>query len=169
MFVKAKKQQVITSVFIFLWILIVNLITPLITEIPAWPMFFVSIFFFVMGEDMKNIKPIFGGGITGIILMYVLSVVLLKMQPVLGEAMTMFILLTLILFLIIVGGNFVPTLFNNITFAFLTIGTINLDPVLIHDSCGGWLGMLVIGGIVILGGIFGIVGIVNKVMVKKVW
>ncbi len=167
MFVKAKKEQVIPSIFVFLWILVINLITPLITVVPAWPMFLVSIFFFVMGEDLKNIKQIFGGGISGIILMYFLSIALLKLQPIWGKEITMFILLAFMLSLIIIGGNFLPIIFNNITFAFLTVGTINLDPVLIHNSCIGWLMMLIIGGTIILGGIFVIVSIVNKIMIKR--
>lgn len=43
-FTKSTKEEVITSIVILLWIFAVNLITPMITTAPAWPMFFVTIF-----------------------------------------------------------------------------------------------------------------------------
>lgn len=147
---KASKQEIVTSVCILLWIFVVNVATPMITSLPAWPMFFVTIFFFTLGANVKQIPTIFLSGIMGILSAFVLIKLLGVMAPVLGEVSATLILLFSVLAIIIVGGNFLPVLFNNITFCYLTVCTI--DMALIEGSTTGWLLMHIVGGMVILAG-----------------
>lgn len=77
----------------------------------------------------------------------------------------MALLLFLVLALIIVGGSFFPLFFNNITFAYLTICTIDLT--IIETSFMNWLLMFVIGGAIILAGAIVIAAVIGKLFVKK--
>ncbi len=168
MFVKASKEQVMPSIFIFLWIFAINIFSAVcIPGMEPWPMYFVTIFFFVMGGDTKNISTIFGGALTGLILVGVLSKLLIVLTPIMGLLPTVIILLFVVLGLIIVGGNFCPILLNNITFAYLTITTIIFDPELILSKVVSWTIMLLIGGGIILGGALLIFTLVQKSMSKN--
>ena len=55
---KASGQEVFVSSFVFLWIFIVNIVAPMVTSAPTWPMYFVTIFFFTMDADVKRF-PLF--------------------------------------------------------------------------------------------------------------
>ena len=64
--------------------------------------------------------------------------------------LTLIIALFVILGLVIVGGAYLPIVLNNITFAYLTVATINMELIGTHFL--NWLLMLFIGGAIILGG-----------------
>lgn len=165
MFEKASKQQVVTSIFIWLWIFIINISTPLITSAPPWPMYFVTIFFFLLGGDPKKIKSIYLSGIVGICGTYITLQLLKVLGPIIGMVPALLILLLIVLGLIIVGGNFFPLFFNNMTFAFLTVCTINFE--IIESSFVNWILMFLIGGTIILGGALLIAVLVGKRFEKK--
>lgn len=147
---KPSKQELVTSIGIFIWILLVNIAAPLITSVPPWPMFFVTIFFFTLGGDPKNISMIFASGFVGLFSTFVLFKLLGVFAPTFGELPTTLVILTFILGLIIIGGCYFPICLNNITFAYLTIATIN--PEIIESHFVGWTLMFLIGGAIILGG-----------------
>ena len=165
MFKKASKQEVMTSVGILFWIFLVNIVTPMVTSAPPWPMFFVTIFFFTLGGDVKQISSIFLSGLVGIGSAFIVFKLLGVLTPILGGTAAMALLLFLVLALIIVGGSFFPLFFNNITFAYLTICTIDLT--IIETSFMNWLLMLVIGGTIILAGAIVIAAAIGKLFVKK--
>lgn len=168
MFTKASKFQVIPSIFIFLWIFLINIVTTIFFQgIEAWPMYFVTIFFFAMGGDKKNIASIFGGGITGIIFTWALCRLLIRLTPLIGMLSALIIVLFIALSVIIIGGNFCPVLLNNITFAYLTITTIVFDPQMILGKIIPWMLVLCIGGSIILGGAMLIMTQIPKMMMKN--
>lgn len=155
------KQQLATSVGILFWIFAVNVAAMvLLPEAPAWPMFFVTIFFFCMGGDMSNIPSIFIGGLTGILSAWVLIKILAVLAPVMGEVPATFLLLFLVLALIIVGGNYLPVAFNNVAFAYLTVAAIDLT--IVENSVVTWLAMHLLGGAIILSGAVIISSIIGK-------
>lgn len=157
---EVSKQQLYTSIFIWLWIFFINIATPLITTAPPWPMFFVTIFFFALGADVNQIKTIFLSGIVGIVGTYIALQLLNFLTPIIGMVPSLAIILGAILALIIIGGNWLPVCFNNITFAYLTICTINFE--IIESSWIGWLVMFIVGGGIILGGALFIAVTVGK-------
>ena len=165
MFKKASKQEIVTSIGMLIWIFLVNIVTPMITSAPPWPMFLVTIFFFTLGGDVKQIKTIFLSGIVGICMTYIVLQILIMITPIMGETAAMALLIFIVLALIIVGGNFFPVIFNNITFAFLTICTI--DFAIIESSFMSWLLMFLIGGAIILTGALVIVTVIGKVFARK--
>lgn len=162
---KGSKQEVVTSVFIFLWIFIINIGTPLVTSWPAWPMFFVTIFFFIMGGDIKKIPSIFLSGLVGIGSAFILIKLLGLLGPVIGETPATALLLGAVLALIIIGGNFAPGLFNNVAFAYLTV--CGIDLTIIENRFVGWVVMHTIGGGIILSGALLIFMVVGKIFEKK--
>lgn len=160
------KQQVLASVFILIWIFIINVVTPLVTTLPAWPMFFVTIFFFILGGDLKNIKVVFLSGFVGITLTYLVFALVGVFAPIIGELPATAILLFLALGLIIVGGNWFPVCLNNIAFAYMTAATVDLT-IINSSSTIGWLIMLFVGGAAILGGALGGVMLADKICNKE--
>lgn len=162
---KPTKQEVIINVVIFLWIFVVNIAAALFSPAPGWPMFFVTIFFFAMGADTKKIPSIFAGGAMGLVFALLLGLALTHLTPVIGIVPTLIISLFIILGLVIVGGGYLPVVFNNITFAYLTIATIDME--IIGGSFLGWLLMLLIGGAVILGGCLLLLNLLLKHFAKQ--
>ena len=161
---KATGQEVFVSSFVFIWIFIVNIAAPMITSAPTWPMYFVTIFFFTMGGDVKKISSIFLSGAMGIFFAWMLLKAILVMAPVTGEATAVAILLFIILGLVIVGGNYCPDIFNNITFAYLTIATINIE--IVESYAIRWVLMHLIGGGIILTGARGSIAIAERFLAK---
>lgn len=171
MFKRANKYEVVPAIFVFLWIFLLNVVSiAFLQGIDAWPMYFVTIFFFVMGGDKKNIPSIFGGALTGIVFTWLMCRFLVSFMPELGQFYCLVIALFVILGLIIIGGSFCPVLLNNITFAYLTITTIVFDVEVIFSKTVPWIIMLFVGGAIILIGALLILNSVSKLMqnVKKI-
>lgn len=147
---KPYPAEVITSSIIFLWIFIVNIFGGLFSPVPTWPMYFVTIFYFTMGADNKKIKNIFISALTGVCFAWVFFKGLAAFSPVIGTPAALIILLFVVLGLIIVGGCYFPICFNNVTFAYLTIATINME--IVSNMFLPWILMLLAGGGIILAG-----------------
>jgi hypothetical protein len=149
-FKKATKPEVVVSFCIFVWIFIVN-VAALALNIVSWPLFFVTIFYFILGNDKKNIPSIFCGGVLGLVLALLLALGLNGLAPAIGVLPAFAILIFIELGLIIMGGTICPLFCNNIAFAYLTAATIvfgNVNPISILNN----LLVLIIGGAIILGG-----------------
>ena len=65
-FQKPSRHQFIVTSCVLVWIFIVN-VAAIALGIAGWPLFFVTIFFFALGADMKNVPSIFAGGTLGLI------------------------------------------------------------------------------------------------------
>ncbi|MFV0497614.1 MAG: hypothetical protein ACK5L0_05535 [Candidatus Fimivivens sp.] len=163
---KVSTQQLVTSIGILFWIFTVNVVAlVLLPGVPAWPMFFITIFFFTLGADTKNIASIFVSGLTGIVSAWALIKLLALLGPVMGEFPAMLLLLFLVLALIIVGGNYFPLVFNNITFAYLTVAAIDLT--IVETTIVEWVAMHLLGGTIILVGALAISILVGKMLPSK--
>lgn len=165
MFKKAPKIQVISTLVIFLWIFIVNIAAVILVKVPTWPMFFVTIFFFLLQGDKKKIPTIFLSGIVGIGFAFLLYKGIVVFSPAMGTLGAVAVLLFVILGLIIVGGNYFPVIFSNITFAYLTIASIDLTVV--EQNFLPWILMLIIGGAIILLGSLGSLWLLGKIFAPK--
>lgn len=148
---KTNKAELTITSCIFVWILIVNIIAGALGLV-SWPMFFVTIFFFTMGADPKNIPSIFIGGTIGLAFAYLLALGLDKLTPIIGLYATFLPLITIVLGVIIIGGTVWPVGFNNIAFAYLTVAAINIFELKLSDILNN-LVMLYVGGGIILGGV----------------
>ena len=65
-FQKPDRHHLIVTSAVLVWIFIVN-VAAVALGIAGWPLFFVTIFFFALGADMKNIPSIFVGGTLGLV------------------------------------------------------------------------------------------------------
>lgn len=154
-------QQIVTSIFVLIWIFIINLASPMITTTSPWPMFFVAICIALVGD----VKKVYLSGLVGILLLGGLNFLLVAVAPIIGETAAVIILTFIVLAIIIVGENWLPLCLNNITFAYIAVGTINLD--IIGESFVGWLLMFVIGGAIIFIGILLINILSGKLFANK--
>ncbi|MDR1638937.1 MAG: hypothetical protein LBC41_02970 [Clostridiales bacterium] len=151
-FKKATKPELIVTSCVLLWIFIVN-VACVMFGIVSWPMFFVTIIFFLLGMDQKNILSIFCGGALGLVLALLLALGL----GVFGAGLGSFAILIFIeLAIIILGGTVAPVCCNNIAFAYLTAATINLGTSAnpIGDMLNNLLVFIVGGAIILAGSLF---------------
>lgn len=156
------KLQFTTSIILLVWIFIINVATPFITAAPPWPMFFVCIFFFLEGAEPKSIPKILACGLIGIFSLLIAISLIPVVAPIFGLVPSALVILFVVLALIFVGGNFAPDYLNNITFAFLTVETIDFTAV--KTMWMSWTLMLLIGGIIILAGVFASGKIAEKIV-----
>jgi hypothetical protein len=102
---------------------------------PAWPMFFVTILYFIMGNNPKRAPEIFCGGLVGLAMALLLfwgswqlmgQTAVFNGRPGLMEFKYAFIpVIFVVLALIIMGGTVCPLIFNNASFTYLIAGSIS--------------------------------------------
>lgn len=146
------------------WVIVLNIIIIMLQIPGGWTLFFANIFFFEMGADVKKLKTIFWGGSTGLACAWILAMTEGVLGPVIGGLPALFIVLALIIYIIIVLGPIVPSCFNNVAFAFLTISTINMQQV--ASGTLSYLIVFIIGGVIMIGGCILILKLFEKVAEK---
>ncbi|MDR1533070.1 MAG: DUF1097 family protein [Clostridiales bacterium] len=147
---KFDKGEFIVTFVVFLWIFVVN-VAAVIIGIESWPMFFVAILFFLLGNDTKQIPKILCGAVLGLILAVMLAVGLQILAPSMGILGAFALLIFIILAIIILGGTVLPVACNNCAFAYLTIAAIRIEEFTFGGILNNFL-VLIIGGAIILGG-----------------
>jgi hypothetical protein len=157
-FIKPEKNKLIETGILTIWFFSMTIGCSFFTDVPMWPMFFVTISYY-MNPDKKRIPSIFLGAFTGITASYVLVKGSEFLSEIIGESLAVSIVLLLVLAVILMGGSVCPLMFNNTAFAYLTIGTIHMYQV--PDLAVGWIIMLLFGGGAALGGSFVLLGIAN--------
>jgi hypothetical protein len=157
-FKKTDRGTVLVTGAIFLWVFVVNIVSvsflfPVIDKIltesgkfypnmynsfstPTWPMFFVTILYFIMGNNPKKSPEIFCGGLFGFLMALLLfwatwqlmgQSAVFRGEPGLLEFKYAFIpVIFVILGLIIMGGTVCPLICNNSAFTYLIAGSISL-------------------------------------------
>jgi hypothetical protein len=157
-FKKSDKGTVLVTGAIFLWVFVVNIasvsfIFPEIDKVltasgkffpnvynmfstPTWPMFFVTILYFIMGNNAQKIPEILCGGLFGFLMCLLLfwgtwqlmgQTAVFRGEPGLLEFKYAFIpVIFVILGLIIMGGTVCPLICNNCAFTYLIAGSISL-------------------------------------------
>ena len=149
-FQKPSRHQFIVTSCVLVWIFIVN-VAAIALGIAGWPLFFVTIFFFALGADMKNVPSIFAGGTLGLIAALGLHAGTFGLAPSLGLLGAFSVSIAIVLAVIILGGTVCPVACNNVAFAYLTVATVNFEaitPALI----GYQMAVFWVGGAIILGG-----------------
>lgn len=160
-FQKPTWHQFIVTACVLVWIFIVN-VAAVALGIAGWPLYFVTIFFFALGADMKNIPNIFAGGTLGLVAALALYAGTFGLAPYLGLMGAFAISIGVILTVIILGGTVCPMVCNNVAFAYLTVATVNFEEIT-PAIIGSELITFWIGGAVILGGSLVAASIGNKI------
>ena len=160
-FQKPSRHQFIVTSCVLVWIFIVN-VAAIALGIAGWPLFFVTIFFFALGADMKNVPSIFAGGTLGLIAALGLHAGTFGLAPSLGLLGAFSVSIAIVLAVIILGGTVCPVACNNVAFAYLTVATVNFEaitPALI----GYQMAVFWVGGAIILGGSLAAAAIGGKI------
>ncbi|MDR2833400.1 MAG: hypothetical protein LBV67_06775 [Streptococcaceae bacterium] len=176
-FKKADKTEIIINSCVAVFMTIINVAASYLGVI-GWPMWFVTISFFLMNGDLKKAPHVFVGGTLGIFLSWGLVSGLNFLTPILGPVPAFALLIFIVLFAIIVGGSWVPVAFNNIAFAYLTVATVTLtqkaNGLALHPTMTNIqvvideLLVLFVGGAIILGGALLFIKIGTKIASKVV-
>lgn len=149
-FQKPDRHHLIVTSAVLVWIFIVN-VAAVALGIAGWPLFFVTIFFFALGADMKNIPSIFVGGTLGLVAALALYMGTFGLASSLGLLGAFSLSIAIVLSVIILGGTVCPVACNNIAFAYLTVATVNFEEIT-PAIIGSQLIAFWVGGAIILGG-----------------
>jgi len=132
--------------FIFaLMITIVIFLLSLFNIKDAWPATIALLFFFEGKAETGNLKKIFLGAATGLILASFLPKCVKIMTPVFGNEPGILLTVFFFIFLIIALGNLVQLIFNNYAFCFFTIALIYQE----QDTISWMLSLLLGGGLLV--------------------
>lgn len=142
-----------TSFFIFLWIVLCNIIVIAFRIHPSWPFFMsAALYFMLPGDDVaKKMQTVLIGGVTGLLL----ALLFVKTSDMLiaGEMpilLALMLPLTVVLFLLIIVHLYYPIVLNNVGFVYLIIALMDHGSTAtetIPNICS-----LLAGGLVINGG-----------------
>ena len=115
-----------------------------------------------MGAKKEMIPQIFIGGAAGLSFTVFFKWGMDRVGGFIGGYPALILLLFVILGCVILGGNFFPIVFNNITFAYFTVGCLELTDSM--KRFPGWMGMFLLGGGIILAGAVGVIFICNSAL-----
>jgi hypothetical protein len=201
-FKKPDMGTVIVTAGVFIWVFIVNIlcvsfIFPAIDVVltasgkfypnmpnsfstPTWPMFFVTILYFIMGNDTKRIPEILFGGLFGFLMALLLfwatwqlmgQSAIFRGEAGMLEFKYAFIpVIFVILGVIILGGTVCPVVCNNAAFAYLIAGSISIGKfyyapngieLYAREIGNSVLVFLIGGGIFLLGCVY-----IQKLLIK---
>lgn len=160
-FQKPNRHQLIVTASVLIWIFIVN-VAAIALGVTGWPLYFVTIFFFALGADMKNVPSIFAGGTLGLIAALGLHAGTFGLAPSLGLLGAFSISIAIVLAVIILGGTVCPVACNNVAFAYLTVATVNFEAIT-PAVIGYQMVVFWVGGAIILGGSLAAASIGNKI------
>ena len=131
---------------VFFWIIFCNLLVQLLHHqledwgIASWNLFLVNILFFMMEEEPYKERLIrcTCGIIVGFLSVWFLCVVNGAASAAgLPHIAAVMIPITVVLFLIIIGGAYCPTVFNSVGFAYFMVGLI--DPATTFSHLGTYM------------------------------
>ena len=160
-FHKPTRHQVIVTSCVLAWIFLVN-VAAVALGITAWALYFVTIFFFALGADKKNIPSIFAGGSLGLLAALGLHAGTFGLAPSLGALGAFSLSIGVVLAVIILGGTVCPVACNNVAFAYLTVATVNFEAIT-PAVIGYQMVVFWVGGAIILGGSLAAASIGNKI------
>lgn len=123
----------------------------------GWPAFLLLLFFFEGGAKREKIKSIFSGATVGLLFALGLFFGVELLAPALGMQVSIFAMVFLAIFLLIVLGDLSHTLFNNYAFCYFTVALIFAE-----QSTLKWLFVLYAGGAFLLVGVIYFLKLIHK-------
>jgi len=114
----------------------------------GWPAFLIPLFFFLGGAKKENLRSIFSGGAVGLLFAYGLFLGVELLAPTLGMQPSIFLMVFLCIFLLIVLGDISHTYFNNYAFCYFTVALIYPEQ---HTLT--WFFVLFAGGLTLISAI----------------
>jgi hypothetical protein len=181
---KPTKNELTVTLVVTVLVFLFNIIPNLIGDLHLWPMFFGSVFFFLLAHgDIKKIPYILTSGVVGILLTGLMYLGIGALTPVVGSPYATWICLGIVLVVVIIGGTALPFALNSIAFGFIVMTSAELSAGMkiaalsnaasynIMAHCLEWILYLVIGGgimCLICGGVMtGMKNALTKKALKK--
>jgi len=122
-----------------------------------WPASLLLLFFFENGAKREKVKSIFSGATVGLLAALGLFHGVESLAPLLGLQASIYALVFLAIFLLIVLGDVSHTLFNNYAFCYFTVALIFPE-----QSTLKWLFALYAGGAFLLIGVTYFISMIHK-------
>lgn len=161
---KITKQHFLVTILFVTWLTACNILFMQLKIHDTWPAFFICIFFFAYGLSPNRVKEIYAGAISGLVFGYFLPIFLGAMAPILGVKIALNIYIALVLFIILILGPVAHTLVNPVSFTYALMCLINIEEI--HETIAEWGLMTILGGTLIIGGIYGIVKMLEMITSK---
>lgn len=157
------KATLLKSATVKLGIVVASLICILLFALNSigihdlWPASLLMLFFFEGGAKREKIKSIFSGATVGLLVALGLVHGVGFLVPLLGMQASIYTLVFLSIFLLIVLGDLSHTLFNNYAFCYFTVALIFPE-----QSTLKWLLALYAGGAFLLVGVTSFLSMIHK-------
>lgn len=153
---KPSKQRLIFGIFLIAFIVLIELFMHHF-HLPAWPAFMVMIFFFETHTNLQRAPHILVGGLVGIFSLVLVGMFLKTFAPIIGFSVARLLFICIFVYLIVALGEVVPMVFNNYAFMFFLVSAVAARIQEPAPNPWLWMGIELIGGLVVVGGIMGIV------------
>lgn len=153
--------------YIWVWVVIVTLGGHLLGIHCSWVYCLSVPLYFLMAGDMKErLLNIFCGGVTGMLITYVMCKGIVFLKPILGDVWGWAIPIVLALAVLMLMMPFAPHFFNNVGISYLVIATI--DAGKFCEEIGSILICFIVGSAIYFAGIILIMKWIKAKEKKKV-
>lgn len=147
--IKFSKSTLIAALISGVWLCVTLFILNLFNISIGWPAFMPFVLFNLIGWKTTEVKPIFGGGVVGLLLGGVALKGIFLIIGRTGIFYTYLIPIFIAIFLLVALGDILPVLFNNYTFCFYTIAFATPEQETLK-----WILIMLLGGGFYFGGMF---------------
>jgi hypothetical protein len=159
---RIKKTTFVNALIVSAWLVVTLFLLGLFGIHSGWPAFLAMLFFIEGGKKIERLKSIFMGGTLGLITANVLSKGVVLLTPSLGDRLPAYLLAFAAIFLLIIMEDVSHTFFNSYTFCYFTVALISKEQ---HTAV--WIITLLLGGSFVVGGIVGLMKIINNPTEKR--
>lgn len=153
------KDNTIIALIVSIMVIATVIVLGIFKVSTVWPAFFIMIFFFLGGANIKNLPSIFAGSLFGILMTSGLLVSVAALTPKIGQKPALLLLIFIIIFLLVQLKDVVPLLFNDYAISYFTIALIyaqKQDPIT-------WGLVTILGGTFLLGGVILLIKLCKKI------
>jgi len=137
------KHRIITGLIVASWLCVTLFVLGLFNIHDGWPAF-LALMFFIMGSGKtENLKSIFLGGTTGLLMAALIVIGVEFLIPTMGLGMqtAIYIMVFITVFLLVVLEDLNHTLFNNYAFGYFTVALVPAQQATVN-----WIIVLFLGG-----------------------
>jgi|GEM_PF-6753881 len=128
--------------------------------IDTWPAMFAIFYFFIFEFKKEKIITIFAGAFVGLLIGLALPSAMGCLVPIFGAENSLYLFVGIAIFFVILLGPVAPALFNPITFTYAYLSVINAKSI--PSNWLNWLLLMIVGGGILVGGIYGLNCLLRK-------
>ncbi|WP_291636033.1 DUF1097 family protein [Clostridium sp.] len=157
------KHKLISGLIVSTWLCVTLFLLGIFGIHNGWPAFLALMFFIMAGAKNDSLKPIFIGGLTGLLMAKVLIFGVENLVPMgIGVQSAIYIMVFITVFLLIVLEDLNSIIFNSYAFGYFTIALIPSKQATVE-----WVFTLYLGGAFFIGGVIILSRYVGKLRSNK--